>query len=145
MNSLTLKNACQSNFARFFLILLLVSLLVPSCESSRKKLDLHHIHFHRTKGDDTSKYSPPPNSRPAPCNRTFNSTVINTIVDYVSGIMSDRKLAKIFENCFPNTLDTTVQNFTRSPLDTFIITGDIDAMWLRDSTNQVFPYIPYAR
>ncbi len=50
------------------------------------------------------------------------------------------KLAEIFTNCFPNTLDTTT-HYTIDPItqipDTFIITGDIEAMWQRDSANQV--------
>jgi len=52
----------------------------------------------------------------------------------------------MFENCYPNTLDTTV-NFseTAGRPDTFIITGDIDAMWLRDSACQVWPYVPLAK
>lgn len=48
-------------------------------------------------------------------------------------------------------MDTTVSYFTRvlsnstsDDLDSFVITGDIDAMWLRDSANQLMPYIPYA-
>jgi hypothetical protein len=47
----------------------------------------------------------------------------------------------LFADCFPNTLDTTV--VSASANDTFIITGDINAMWLRDSSWQVFPYFPY--
>lgn len=48
----------------------------------------------------------------------------------------------MFENCFPNTLDTTVDFSTASGTpDTFVITGDIHAMWLRDSTAQVWPYL----
>jgi meiotically up-regulated gene 157 (Mug157) protein len=46
----------------------------------------------------------------------------------------------MFAQCFPNTLDTTVY---ASPGSTFVITGDIAAMWLRDSTNQVLGYIPF--
>ena len=57
----------------------------------------------------------------------------------------DPVLAAIFANCFPNTLDTTVQlgTFEGKP-DTAVITGDIPAMWLRDSSAQVWPYITFA-
>lgn len=48
--------------------------------------------------------------------------------------------ATLFANTFANTLDTTV-----SFVDglAFLITGDIDAMWLRDSTNAVMGYMPF--
>lgn len=48
----------------------------------------------------------------------------------------------LFRRCYLNTLESTV-----APLDdgtTFVITGDIPAMWLRDSTAQVHPYIRLA-
>ena len=52
----------------------------------------------------------------------------------------------VFENCFPNTLDTTVDfEVVNGRPDTYVITGDIDAMWLRDSTAQVWPYLPFAK
>ena len=52
------------------------------------------------------------------------------------------KLWQMFQNCFPNTLDTTV--FPDGD-HTFVITGDIDAMWLRDSGAQVWTYIQYVK
>lgn len=52
----------------------------------------------------------------------------------------DEKLRNMFLNCFPNTLDTTVKHEPGSG-DTFVITGDINAMWLRDSSAQLFPYM----
>ena len=51
-------------------------------------------------------------------------------------------LPKMFQRCFLNTLETTVTR--QEPGDTFIITGDIEAMWLRDSTAQVLHYIRFA-
>ena len=52
-------------------------------------------------------------------------------------------LFKIFKNAFPNTLTTTIQyfNLTKDNEYAYIITGDIKAMWLRDSTNQFLPYL----
>jgi meiotically up-regulated gene 157 (Mug157) protein len=59
--------------------------------------------------------------------------------------IGDPVLATLFVNCFPNTLDTTVTpgTFEGKP-DTVVITGDIAAMWLRDSSAQVWPYLPLA-
>lgn len=77
--------------------------------------------------------------RPAFSDRRFSSAAIETVIVDVASRMRDRELACIFSNSLPNTLDTTV--FAHSPIggenDTFIITGDIEAMWLRDSMNQV--------
>lgn len=53
------------------------------------------------------------------------------------------KLQKLFANCYPNTMDTTVKMLGEK--DTFVITGDIPAMWLRDSTAQVRHYLPVAK
>ena len=52
------------------------------------------------------------------------------------------KLAQLYRNCFPNTIATTIQEQDDGSL--FVITGDIPAMWLRDSAPQVDHYIPLA-
>jgi len=53
------------------------------------------------------------------------------------------KLLKLFRNCFPNTLETTTKLMDDGT--TFVITGDIPAMWLRDSVEQVIHYVPFAK
>lgn len=58
-------------------------------------------------------------------------------------LANDAKLSELFKNCYPNTMDTTVK--TIGEKDTFVITGDIPAMWLRDSTAQVLHYLPVAK
>ena len=83
-----------------------------------------------------------PNVRPPPSQRKFNSSVIDKLIVNITGRMKDKNLATLFQNCLPNTLDTTVVLATSN--DSFVITGDIPAMWLRDSTNQVLPYVPFA-
>lgn len=81
--------------------------------------------------------------RPKPENRKFVSQAVEQAISEVGGAVRNRELFWIFENSFPNTLDTTV-NFRleeNGGPDTYIITGDINAMWLRDSTAQVWPYL----
>lgn len=81
--------------------------------------------------------------RLAPDKRNFSSQVIETSIQRMKSSVKDAELAWLFENCFPNTLDTTVIFKTKNGRpDTFVITGDIHAMWLRDSTAQVWPYLP---
>ncbi|WP_141499999.1 glycoside hydrolase family 125 protein [Paenibacillus luteus] len=53
------------------------------------------------------------------------------------------KLQQLFRNTFPNTLETTTKLLDDGT--TFVFTGDIPAMWLRDSTEQVRHYIPFAK
>lgn len=74
--------------------------------------------------------------------RKFRSKAVEKVIAEVKGNIGNREIAWMFENCFPNTLDTTV-DFTHlhGKPDTYVITGDIDAMWLRDSSAQVWPYV----
>lgn len=83
--------------------------------------------------------------RPPPAERRFTSPAVERKIAEVKERLADPELAWLFENCFPNTLDTTVDHGTVDGRpDTFVITGDIEAMWLRDSTAQVWPYLPLA-
>lgn len=88
-----------------------------------------------------------PAVRPAVGSRTYTSATIDKLIAEISPLFDDPDLATLFSNCLPNTLDTTVLYATDGSngniLDTFIITGDISALWLRDSANQVMPYVPY--
>ncbi|MBR4333728.1 MAG: glycoside hydrolase family 125 protein, partial [Clostridia bacterium] len=63
------------------------------------------------------------------------------VFDQLSG-MGRTKLAGMYRNCFRSTWDTTLQ---RSDGTVFLVTGDIPAMWLRDSSAQVYHYVPHAR
>jgi len=81
--------------------------------------------------------------RPIKSARNFTSIEVENTIKKVKAIIKDEELAWLFENCFPNTLDTTIDfEIINGKPDTFVITGDIDAMWLRDSTAQVWPYMP---
>ena len=85
--------------------------------------------------------------RPTPEERLFRSNVIEEKIRQVKKLLKHSPyLAWMFENCFPNTLDTTVhytEDSDGTP-DTFVYTGDIHAMWGRDSGAQVWPYLQFA-
>jgi len=87
-----------------------------------------------------------PSRRPPVEKRAFVSEAVEAKIAEVKKSMRDAELAWLFENCFPNTLDTTVRaGILDGKPDTFVVTGDINAMWLRDSTAQVWPYLPLAK
>ncbi|KAF2094100.1 hypothetical protein NA57DRAFT_46897 [Rhizodiscina lignyota] len=83
--------------------------------------------------------------RPAPQCRTFVSSDVDNTVTRLKSIIKDPDLYRLFQNSFPNTLDTAIKwkghaNGSDEEL-TFVITGDINAMWLRDSANQMQSYL----
>jgi uncharacterized protein len=83
--------------------------------------------------------------RPKLSDRRFRSAAVEEFLIDRSTRIGDPVFAALFVNCFPNTLDTTVVpgQFEGKP-DTAVLTGDIEAMWLRDSSAQVWPYLPLA-
>jgi meiotically up-regulated gene 157 (Mug157) protein len=75
--------------------------------------------------------------------RKFTSAAVERTIAKVQSAIGNREIAWMFGNCFPNTLDTTVDfEMVNGRPDTYVITGDIDAMWQRDSSAQVYPYLP---
>ncbi|KAH8118709.1 Six-hairpin glycosidase-like protein [Phellopilus nigrolimitatus] len=84
-----------------------------------------------------------PFMRPEQACRTFSSSAVEkVIVDMTTRMtrMKDKDLARLFENTFPNTLDTTIEWYNEDL--TFVVIGDIQAEWLRDSSNQFKVYLP---
>lgn len=64
--------------------------------------------------------------------------IVNSLIETVK--KSDKvsiKIKKIFENAIKNTFTTTIKITDRD--DAFVVTGDIPAMWLRDSAGQIRP------
>ena len=98
----------------------------------------------RPKAKIVKEYAP--TNRPAESERLFRSEAVEAEIARIKGVLSNAKLAWMFENCFPNTLDTTVRyrKDDNGKDDTVVYTGDIHAMWLRDSGAQVWPYLQLA-
>ena len=99
-----------------------------------------------------------PYQRPHAHCRKFSSPAVEKVLEELLPQFKDNDLAQLFRNAFPNTLDTTVRwhvdgdktHASKSSLlrdrdrwsraQSFIVTGDINAEWLRDSTNQLSQY-----
>ncbi|WP_185214164.1 MULTISPECIES: glycoside hydrolase family 125 protein [Sphingobacterium] len=76
--------------------------------------------------------------------RHFSSKLVEGMIKEFQKNVADKELGWMFNNCLPNTLDTTVYDESKGNRKlTYVITGDIDAMWLRDSSAQVWPYIQF--
>ncbi|SGY31389.1 BQ5605_C002g01226 [Microbotryum silenes-dioicae] len=93
---------------------------------------------------------PLPNCRPSVPDRCFVSALAEARLVECLASIRDRSLQTLFSNCWLNTLDTTIfdhfadngqADLARAQPRTWVVTGDIAAMWLRDSTNQVTPYL----
>lgn len=82
--------------------------------------------------------------RTAEGERHFTSQLVEDMIKEFQKNVPDKELGWMFNNSLPNTLDTTVYDeSTAARKLTYVITGDIDAMWLRDSSAQVWPYIQF--
>ncbi len=84
-------------------------------------------------------------SRPPEEERLFYSPAIEHVIKETASRIHDPIIRRMFEQCLPNTLDTTVyyhEDIDGTP-DTIVVTGDIPAMWSRDSWAQFKPYLPY--
>lgn len=68
---------------------------------------------------------------------------LSEIANQYARRLEDEKLSKMFVGCFMSTFETTAQ-FQKDG-SCFVITGDIPAMWLRDSSAQVNHYLPFVK
>jgi meiotically up-regulated gene 157 (Mug157) protein len=85
--------------------------------------------------------------RPSNDCRTFKSQGVEDTLTRMESVIKDPDLYRLFQNAYPNTLDTAIKwrGHAADNADeelTFLITGDINAMWLRDSSNQMQSYLP---
>lgn len=133
------------NRQKTFIATLLACIVLSTAAVAQDKKDEHQISFaEQIKAPaDNIKVT----RRPAPEKRLFQADIIEKKIQEVKAMLKDAPyLAWMFENCFPNTLDTTV-HYSKTEDgddDTFVYTGDIHAMWLRDSGAQVWPYVQFA-
>ncbi|KAJ2743595.1 hypothetical protein GGI20_003631 [Coemansia sp. BCRC 34301] len=85
-----------------------------------------------------------PSMRPPLSCRTFTSPAVEQALERISLQIKDADIRQLFANTLPNTLDTAIAwHHSGDYPYTFVITGDINAQWTRDSANQLLPLLPY--
>ena len=83
-----------------------------------------------------------PWERPVSTERAARSEAVERRIACAADRIADPAIRRLLQGTLPNTLDTTViAGGSDARPDTFILTGDIHAMWLRDSTAQIWPYL----
>ena len=70
---------------------------------------------------------------------TLPKSIQKLILSLREKLKDEPEIVDMFERCYSNTLDTTVKKMEDG--STYVITGDIPAMWLRDSVAQLRPYL----
>lgn len=130
-----IKNFISSESLRIFGLLIIFNLSFVFVSKAESNLAL--------KQDNTKVYV---SQRPDKKERLFKSNAVEKKIKEVTKMLSNAKLRWMFENCYPNTIDTTVRYYKTADGDddTLVYTGDIHAMWLRDSGAQVWPYLQLA-
>ena len=119
-----------------------VLLALSSYPAEGKALEVNNEKYTVAVCDNIGKYV---TKRPEKTERLFLSDAVEKQIVEIKKMLTNPYLAWMFENCFPNTLDTTVHyRKLDGKDDTFVYTGDIHAMWLRDSGAQVWPYVQLA-
>ncbi len=72
------------------------------------------------------------------------SLIIESFLEQVKGRSQNLpRLYQIFENCYKDTLDAAATALEDGSV--YLVTGDIPAMWLRDSAAQMRPYLYCAK
>lgn len=129
---------------RFFVITSLSLCMAYSSVAQEDSKVVVHARYTSTQsytGNTLESKRPPLNQR------LFTSEAVEKKIKEVEKLLKhNKRLAWMFANCFPNTLETTVHYRVAADGndDTFVYTGDIPAMWLRDSGAQVWPYVSLA-
>ena len=124
-------------------IALMLFAAAPAAAQQNATVDVH-ARYTRVVTPVDGRYE---SKRPPESERLFTSVAVEKKIREVQKTLKGNpKLAWMFANCFPNTLESTVHYrvLPSGDDDTFVYTGDIPAMWLRDSGAQVWPYVALA-
>ncbi|WP_299088777.1 glycoside hydrolase family 125 protein [uncultured Metabacillus sp.] len=77
-------------------------------------------------------------------NQLFDKSAVESFSRKIEEKMNAHpKAVQLFKNCFKDTLDRTMKRLDNGTV--FMVTGDIPAMWLRDSSAQLRPYLRIAK